>query len=88
MIKDEDQREDVYLEVTQETLLFIYIYIGSCVHNFAKYANMNHLHKEKIFMEKAGYIVSWSGTEISVSAVPTQEHLSAELLNFLYFVNF
>ena len=47
---------------------------------YAKYANMNHLHKEKILMEKAWYIVSWSGTEISVPAVPTQEHLSAKLL--------
>ena len=82
MIKDEDQREDVYLEVTQETLLFSYIFIGSCVHNFAKYANLNHLHKEKVFHGKAWYIVSWSGTEISVQVVSIYEHLSAKLFKF------
>jgi len=80
MIKDEDQRETICLEENTRVcviLLFLYrtLYTIS-----AKYANINHLHKEKVFMEKAWYIVSRSGTEISVLAVPTQEHQSDELL--------
>jgi len=52
------------------------------VYNFAKYAELNHTHKEKVFMEKAWYIVSRSGIEISVPAVPTQEHLICQVIEF------
>ena len=49
------------------------ILIDSCV-NFAKYVELNHTHKEKVFHGKAWHIVSRSGIEISVPAVPTQKY--------------
>ena len=50
-----------------------FIRIGSCV-NFAKYVELNHTHKEKVFHGKAWHIVSRSGIEISVPTVPTQKY--------------
>ena len=70
-IKDEDQRMTICLEEnTRIYVILSYSYRILCT-SFAKYAELNHTHKEKVFMEKAWYIVSGSGTEISVLAVPT-----------------
>ena len=58
---------------TRVCVFFLFIFIDSCV-NFAKYVELNHTHKEKIFHGKAWYIVSRSRIEISVPAAPTQKH--------------
>ena len=51
----------------------VFILIDSCV-DFAKWIDSNHTHKEKVFLEKACYIVSKSETEINVLVVPAQKH--------------
>jgi len=58
---------------TRVCVFFLFIFIDSCV-NFAKYVELNHTHKEKVFYGKAWHIVSRSGIEISVPAAPTQKH--------------
>ena len=57
------------------------ILIDSCV-NFAKYVELNHTHKEKVFRGKVWHTISRSGTEISVPAVPTQKHGNGLVFEF------
>jgi len=59
-------------KVTRVCVFFLVILIDSCV-SFAKYVEFNHTHKEKVFHGKVWHIISRSGTEISVPAVPTQK---------------
>ena len=62
-------------------LCSLLILIDSCA-NFAKWIDLNHTHKEKVVFEKAWNIVSTSGTEINVLAVPTQKHGSYLVFKF------
>ena len=59
-------------EVTRVFVFSLFILIDSCV-NFAKWIDLNHTHKEKVILEKAWNIISRSGTEINILAVPTQK---------------
>ena len=67
--------------VTRVCVFFLVILIDSCV-SFAKYVKLNHTHKEKDFHGKAWHIVSRSGTEISVPAVPTEKHGNGPVFEF------
>jgi len=80
--KDADQRTTDCLKEPQESAYFsLFILIDSCV-RFAKSVELNHIHKEKVFHGKAWHIVSRSGTEISVPAVPTQKHANNLVFKF------
>ena len=82
MIKDEDQRETICFEENTRVCVFIlYSYRILCT-IFAKCVKLNQTHKEKVFMEKAWYMISRSGTEISIPAVPIQEHENSSCLEF------
>ena len=52
MIKDEDQRETICLEENTRVCVFHFVFYRTLCTISAKYANINHLHKEKVFMEK------------------------------------
>ena len=51
-IKDEDQCMTICLEENTRVCVILLYFLGSCVYNFAKYAELNHTHKEKVFKEK------------------------------------
>ena len=65
---------------TRAFVFSLFFLIDSCV-NFAKWIDSNHTYKEK-FLEKAWNIISRSGTEINVRAVPSQKHGSYLVLKF------
>ena len=52
-IKDEDQREMFCLEENHKSQRFIFILFRTLCTISAKYANINHLHKEKVFSWKS-----------------------------------
>jgi len=70
------------LEGVQESLyFFVYSYRFLC--QFCRgCVEVNNTHKEKVFLEKVWNIISRSGTEINVLAVPTQKHGSYLVFEF------
>ena len=58
------------LEGVQESVYFLCLFfLDSCI-NFAKWIDLNHTHKEKVFLEKAWNVIPRLETEINGLAVP------------------